>query len=245
MKAIIIDDEKFCREDLFEKINIFFPSEITVIGQADSVKTAVPLIKNLKPDLLLLDINLEDGNGFDVIANCNNKNFDVIFITGYDQHALKAIKVGALDYVLKPIDDDEFKIAINKALKSSNKNEELDKHLEVSREYFNGTEKKRIILKTLETVYAVFEDDILYCKSEGNYTTYYTINGERILISKPLKNAEDILTEANFVRCHQSYIVNKKHVVKYHNSGVLIINHEIKIPVSSRRKDYSLTRIFG
>ena len=136
-------------------------------------------------------------------------------------------------------------MALEKAIKNLSQNSDIQKLIEVSQDYFKGVDKKRVILKTADTVYAIYEDDILYCRSDGNYTTFYTQQLEKIVVSKPLKGIEEILSENYFIRCHQSYIVNKKHVLKYNKKGVLVIHMDFKIPVSSRRKDYALKNIFG
>jgi len=244
IKAIIIDDEQHIREDVRSKVVSYFAKEIAIMAEAKSVEEALAAIATFEPDLLFLDVNLQDGTGFDVISRSEYKDFDVIFITGYDNHAIKAIKVGALDYILKPVADDEFEQAVAKAIKEARPADELGKLIEVSNDYFKGVEKKRVILKTADTVYAIYEDDIIYCRSEGNYTTFYTQQLEKIVVSKPLKQIEEVLTESDFIRCHQSYIVNKKHVLKYNKQGVLIVHLDFKIPVSSRRRDYALKRIF-
>ncbi len=244
IKAIIIDDESYVREDVLKKITKHFAEEIDVVGQAESVASGLAAIKEHQPDLLLLDINMQDGTGFDLISQSDTTNFDVIFITGFDNHAIKAIKVGALDYILKPLDEEELISAVNKAIAHSDKDKNLEKLIEVSNEYFKDVKNKRVILKTADTVYAIYEDDIVYCRSDGNYTTFYTQQLEKIVISKPLKHVEEILTEDIFIRCHQSYIVNKKHVLKYNKNGVLIVHLDFKVPVSSRRKDYTLKKIF-
>jgi len=244
IKAILVDDEAAIREDIREKIIEYFSKEIAIVAEAESVVNGLKAIQKFEPDLLFLDINLLDGTGFDLIKQSAFKNFEVIFITGFDHHAIKAIKVGALDYLLKPVDDQEFQDAVQKALENNKKEKHLEKLIEISSEYFSGVEKKRVILKTTDTVYAVYEDDILYCRSEGNYTTFYTLQLDKIIISKPIKKVEEILSENVFIRCHQSYIVNKKHVLKYNKQGVLIVHLDFKIPVSSRRKDYTLKRIF-
>lgn len=244
IKALIIDDELQVRNDVRNKIITYFNNDIEVIGEADSVESGSELIELLKPDLLFLDIHLSDGTGFDLLTRINYNKFDIIFITGFDNLAIKAIKVGALDYILKPIDIEEFKEAVLKAINNVKVENDLSKLIEISNEYFRGVEKKRIILKTADTVYAIYEDDVLYCKSDGNYTTFYTQQLEKIVISKPIKNILEILSEDIFVRCHQSYVVNKKHVLKYDKKGVLVINFDIRVPVSSRRKDYTIKRIF-
>jgi two-component system LytT family response regulator len=244
IKALIIDDEAHVRQDVRSKVVEYFAKDIAIMGEAENVEKALEAISKFEPDLLLLDVNLGDGTGFDIIADSVYKDFKVIFITGYDNHAIKAIKVGALDYVLKPIDDLEFQLAISKALEDNKHNAHLEKLIEISHDYFKGVERKRVILKTADTVYAIYEDDIVYCRSDGNYTTFYTRQMEKILVSKPLKQIEEILSEDIFIRCHQSFIVNKKHVLKYNKQGVLVVNLDFKVPVSSRRKEYVLKRIF-
>lgn len=244
MKAILIDDEASVRADIREKILDCFSKDIVIVAEADNVASGLEAIQKFEPNLLLLDIHLSDGTGFELLQKSAFKDFEVIFITGFDQHAIKAIKVGALDYILKPVDDLEFREAVQKALDNNKKEKHLEKLIEISSEYFKGVEKKRVILKTTDTVYAIYEDDIIYCRSDGNYTTFFTQQLEKIVISKPIKKVEEILSEHNFIRCHQSYIVNKKHVLKYNKQGVLIVHLDFKIPVSSRRRDFVLKKIF-
>lgn len=244
VRAILIDDEAYIRQEIKEKLSEHFSTEIDIVGEADSVSKAISLIEEKKPNLVFLDINLQDGTGFDILNSISDKSFDVIFVTGFDNHAIKAIKVGALDYILKPIDDEEFIKAVTKAIENSKENVNLEKLVEISSEYFQGVTKKRIVLKTLENVYVVYEDDISHCKSDGNYTTFYTQQSEKILISKPLKKILELLSEDIFIRCHQSYLVNKKHVTRYNKQGFLLMNSRVKVPVSSRRKEYVIDKIF-
>ncbi|MBW1294669.1 LytR/AlgR family response regulator transcription factor [Aquimarina litoralis] len=244
IKAIVVDDEAYIRNKIKANVEQYFSDDIKIVDEAESVASAIKKIKEKKPDLLFLDIQLTDGTSFDLLEQIKNKNFDIIFVTGFDEHAIKAIKVGALDYVLKPIDSIEFKEAVLKAIGNSNKENDIEKLVEISKEYFQGVKKKRIILKTLDNVYVVYEDDVLYCKSEGNYTTFYTKKTNNIVVSKPIKKVIDLLSEDIFIRCHQSYIVNKNYVSRYNKQGVLIIEPNIKVPVSSRRKEYVIGKIF-
>ncbi|MFK7748481.1 MAG: LytR/AlgR family response regulator transcription factor [Kordia sp.] len=245
IKTLIIDDEAAIRNDLKMRLQEHFKEVVSVVGEASNVAEGIAQIKTQKPDLILLDIHLGDGTGFDILMEIPNKDFNVIFITGFDNNAIKAIKVGALDYILKPVDEDEFTEAIEKAIALKSEENHLDKLIEVSQDFFEGVKEKRVILKTSDAVYAVYEKDILYCRSDGNYTTFYTQQLEKIMISKPMKKVEELLSPDLFVRCHQSYVVNKKHVLKYDKNGVLIVHVDIKIPVSSRRKDYTLEKIFS
>lgn len=244
IKSIVIEDDPRMRQDIVKKIEMLFPKEVSILTECDTVESAIQQIEQLRPDLIFLDINLKDGTGFDVLTQSHYKEFDVIFITGFDHHAIKAIKVGALDYIIKPVDEEELKEAVEKAIKHQQQDKHLEKLAQVSSDYFKGVEKKRIVIKTVNTVYAIYEDDILYCKSDGNYTTLFTQNFERIVASKPIKKILEILSEDIFVRCHQSYIVNKKYVSRYNKNGVLILVQDIKVPVSSRRQEYVLKKIF-
>ncbi|WP_299679018.1 LytTR family DNA-binding domain-containing protein [uncultured Tenacibaculum sp.] len=245
IKAIIIDDETHVRVDVKKKIEQNFIYKINIVGEASDVDTAVLIIEKEQPDLLFLDVNLGQQTAFDILNKLTFKKFEIIFITGFNKHAIKAIKVGALDYILKPIDDDEFIEAVNKAIQQKTQTTTLEKSIEVTNEYFNDKNtNKRIVLKTADTVFAIHEDDILYCKSEGNYTTFYSSITDKIVITKSAKKVEELLSEQKFVRCHQSYLVNKKHVIKYSKKGFLVLKNEIKIPVSSRRKEYTLEKIF-
>jgi two-component system LytT family response regulator len=243
IKAIIIDDEISVRNDLRNKLNTFFNKDIVLIGEAESVKNGVKLIDTLKPNLLLLDIELKDGTSFDLLNNINHSNFQIIFITGFNEHAIKAIKIGALDYILKPIDNDEFRNAIKKAIENSNEKSDINQLINVTNDYFKGVKNKRIVLKTLDTHFIVYEDDIIYCNSDGNYTTFYTNDQKKIMISKPLKKVEELISKNIFIKCHQSYLVNVNYIEQYKSEGYLYLSNNIKIPIASRRKEYVINRI--
>ncbi len=244
IRAIIIDDEHHVREDIRSLLGTYFEDAVHIIAEASSVKEGIQRILTLNPQLIFLDIDLGDGTGFELLSQLPNKNFELIFITGFDQHAIQALRVGALDYILKPISEDEFIVAVKKAIINQKKESSLDKLIEVSNDYFNRTTKKRIVLRDMETIHAVYEDDIIYCKADGGYTIFHTRQNEKIVISKSLKKVQELLSEAIFVRCHQSYIINKKYVFKYDKKGFLLLEHNIKVPVSVRRKDHTLKKVF-
>lgn len=244
IRAIVIDDEAHLRKDVIDKLKENFSTEIVVVEEADSVTDGIAAIEKFEPDMLFLDIQINGGTSFDILDQVVYKKFEIIFITGFDQHAIKAIKVGAMDYILKPIDEDEFVAAVRQAIEKKERGKDIEKLAQISSEYFKGSKDKRIILKTTDNVYAIYEQDILYCRSEGNYTTFFTQQMEKIVVSKSIKKVEEILTDDVFIRCHQSYIVNKNHVIKYNKKGVLNIILDVQVPVSSRRKDYALQKIF-
>lgn len=242
IKAVIIDDESRFRNSIRKKLETNFKNEISIIGEAESVKNGIDLIESTKPDLLFLDIELTDGYSFEILNQLKSHDFQIIFITGFNHLAIQAIKLGALDYILKPIDDDEFCEAVEKAIETD-KNNSLEQLIKVSSDFFNGSKIKRIVLKTADTHHIINEDDLMYCKSDGNYTSFYTNTNEHVLISKTLKKTEELLTETIFIKCHQSYLVNKFYISKMLNDGYLILTDKTKIPVSSRRKDHVLTKL--
>ena len=244
VRAVIIDDEKWVRNNIRNRIEEHFSSEIQIIGEATSIVESIALIEKSKPSLLFLDIELKDGYSFEIFEKIKDKTFHIIFITGFDEHAIKAIKIGALDYILKPIDVDEFITATKKAIDKI-ETEDLKEQLKVANNYFKGLDKKQIVLKTHETNYIVKEEAIYYCKSDGNYTTFYTNLDQKIMISKSMKKVEEILSKDTFIKTHQSYLVNKNYVTSYTKDGYLILNTNIKIPVSSRRREFINKMIFN
>ncbi len=242
LNAVIIDDELSFRDDIRNKIKLYYHTDITIIGEAESVKNGIELIQNTKPDLLFLDIELTDGYSFEILEQLKTHDFQIIFITGFNHLAIQAIKLGALDYILKPVDDDEFCDAVDKAL-ATKKNIDLEALIKVSSDYFNGSKIKRIVLKTYDAHHIINEDDLIYCKSDNNYTTFYTKDKEKIVISKTLKNTEELLTESIFIKCHRSYLVNKFYIKKVLSIGALVLTDGTEIPISTRRKEHVLSKL--
>lgn len=245
LRAIVIDDNRQMQSEVTERAKAFFPKEIAIVAEATNVGDGLKVIESYEPELIFLDVQLSDGTGFDLLEQSVYKNFEVIFITGYDSNAMKAIKVGALDFILKPIDDDEFKKAVEKAIITKNKEKHLQQLITVAQNHYKGIDTNRIVLKTTDSLYLLQEDDILYCQGDGNYTTVFTKNQGNILISNHLKKMEELFSEIVFVRCHQSYLVNKRHVLKYSKRGFLVLISKAEVPVSARRKEFTLKNVFG
>ncbi len=245
MNVLIVDDEFYVRKEISGLLETYFNNNISVVGEAESVKEAVLLIETVKPDVVFLDIQLIDGTGFDVISQVIYKNFQVIFITAFNQYAIKAIKIGALDYILKPIDKTEFVGAVNKLMSNGQKEPDTKKLVEIVNDHYTGKEKTRIVLRTSKTLYTVFQDDIVYCKSDGNYTIFYTVDQKRIMVTQTLSKMQELLPENNFIRCHHSFVVNKFHVKQYDKKGVLTLIGDVKIPVSGRKLKGVLENIFN
>ncbi|WP_299163248.1 LytTR family DNA-binding domain-containing protein [uncultured Tenacibaculum sp.] len=243
LRALIVEDERHVREDLKKRVFRDFKSELSIVDEAISVKEGVEKIKRYQPQLVFMDIDLGDGTSFDILSSFEEINFKIIFITGFDSHAVKAIRLGALDYLLKPIDEDEFKDAVKKAISTIDKENTIRSSINIANHYYKEGEHSKIVLKTLDTQYLVSFEDILYCKSEGNYTTFYLFE-EKIVISKPMKKIEELLDEKRFIKCHQSFIVNKSYITKYTNEGFLVTKTGKQIPVATRRKEMVLKTLF-
>lgn len=240
LKTLIIDDEPIIREGI-KKIIAMENIPISVIGECGSVAESVTVINACKPDLLLLDINLSDGNGFDIIQKTIDLHYDVIFITAYDEFALKAIKMGALDYILKPIDPEELVEAIKKCSDINDKSF-LERAI-ISKETLED-KPKRIVLRLQDRFQIIEFEDIMYCNSEGSYTTFFTNDGKKTMVSKSIKEYEKQLPEELFIRNHQSYLVNIKYISKFEKEGYLLLKNNTRVPVSVRKKDEVIKRLY-
>lgn len=242
MRAIIIEDEQYIRKGLIAMINSL-KKGITILGECESVKEAVTVTKACKPDLVFLDINLIDGTAFDFLNKLEQINFKIIFITAYDQYSLQALKNGAIDYILKPVDVEELEQAINKAI-GLQKNDSIEQ-VKVVEEQLLNNKKTRLVLRLQEGFQIIEFKDLMYCKSDKGYTTFYLENGKSYIASKPLKEFEPSMPSNSFFRTHQSFILNLSFVNKYEKSGYAYLKSGEKIPVSSRNKEAFIDRILN
>ena len=240
MKALIVEDKPYIRKSLCNLLQLI-EADIEVIGECESVKEAVIVTNTCKPDLIFLDINLTDGTGFDFLEQTEHLNFKVIFITAYEEHALKALKIGAVDYLLKPVDLDELQAALQKVSQLSNFQQK--QQVQVAKQVWNNDDSK-LILSLHDSFQVIDLNELQYCESDKGYTTFYCSGNKKYMVSKTLKEFEERLTRANFTRPHQSFMVNLKFIDKYDKSGAIYLKSGKKIPVSSRKKDHFLTVFF-
>lgn len=239
LKAIIVEDEKRSRETLKNLLEEFC-IDVKVIETAASVEEAVAKIADLHPDVVFLDIELQTGSGFDVLSQLRDINFEVIFTTAFEQYAIKAVKFSSLDYLLKPIDLEELQKSIEKAKKKKNQ-EVYKKQLETLMLNLKQQHPKlnKICLSTADGFEFINTADILYCKAEGSYTTFILNDNSKLLVSKHLKEYESLLVEQQFMRVHNSFLINLNEVKKFVKSdgGYIIMNNNDTVSISRAKKD--------
>ncbi len=239
LNAIIVDDEEFARSSLYFLLQENCEN-VQVVGIAKSVSEARGLLHQHPVDLIFLDIAMPGENGFELISSAQESHANVIFTTAYDQYALKAIKANALDYLLKPIDIDELKDAVEKAVKYLKINKS-DTHEEARYRSLNHdlTTKSihKITLPSAQGYRLIDIDDILHIEADSNYSVFHLLNLEKIAVSKVLKDYEEILPEQKFIRIHKSSIVNLKYIKEYQTkNGVQVILHNGEVINVSRRR---------
>ncbi|MFN5785016.1 MAG: LytR/AlgR family response regulator transcription factor [Flavobacteriia bacterium] len=237
IKALIIDDENRTRE-LIAKMITSFGFDIEAIPAGENVKSGIKAIEEIQPDIVFLDIQMPDGTGFDVLKSAKNKSFEVIFITAHEEFAIKAIKFSALDYLLKPIDPSELKAAVEKAIKAiDEKNDET--RFDTLQYNIQPNQKRRLVLKTQESVYVIELDEIIRCEADRNYTSFFLTGGKKILVSKTLKEYETLLTGHNFLRVQQSHLINLDYVDRYDkgNGGCVVMKDGSEVPLSPAKRD--------
>lgn len=232
MKAIIIDDEEDARIVLEQMLKKHCP-DVQVIAKAHSIETGIAAIQKLAPDLVFLDVELQPGNGFDILERLPNTNFEVIFTTAYDHYTLKAIKFSALDYLLKPLDIDELKEAVEKAHKKSSSFSRITNLLLNLKE----GKPKKICINCQDGIYYIDPEEIIRCEADANYTRFFLTENKTVTASKTLKDYDELLSEFNFIRVHHSHLVNLRHVKKYvKNEEGLLMSDGAVVGISTRKK---------
>lgn len=246
LKSIIIDDEQHCIDTLKWQIEKY-SNKVEVLQVFDSAIEATKYLKNKKVDLIFLDIEMPEMNGFEFLKQYKTMDFDVVFTTAYDDFAVKAFKASAIDYLLKPIDENELIAAIEKAVEKQNKSIHPNQ-MEILYDGINQKKlhKARIAVPTNEGLHFIKIKDILYCISDSNYTNIHLVNNKRILVSRTLKEIEAILTDDDFLRVHHSNLINLKMIERYirGDGGSVIMDDGKELSVSRSKKD-TLLKMFG
>ncbi len=246
IKAVIVDDEKNNRITLNKLIEKFCP-QVTILAECDSVDAAISAIEKTPADVVFLDVEMPGKNGFELLAHYNyHCPFEVIFTTAYSHYAVKAFRLSAIDYLLKPVDPEELiravhRASIKKAEEIKNKQFEILEHKIVNKELSH----KHLAISTLEGIYFATLEEIIHVDADSSYTKIYLTSGDMIMSSKPLKHFEELLEDYDFVRVHQSHIINLQHIRKYirGDGGQVVMTNGTEIEVSRRKKDDLLSRI--
>lgn len=237
IQAIIVDDEKPSRDVLFNYLSEYCNPDVKVVAMADSVKTALDAIRLHSPDLVFLDVEMPNGNGFDLFRQLTHIDFRTIFVTAFDEYAVKAFRFYATDYLLKPINIDELLEAVGKVKKELS--QKLDnQNIDALIKHSNSRETvfHRIVLRDLEGFKVIQNDEIIYCEADS-YCTHFFLKGNiRLTSSKNLKYYESLLAEYCFIRVHNSYLINLKHVTGYHHEGVINLIEKHQAPLGNAYK---------
>ncbi len=239
MKVIIIDDEARTRKSIADILK-FSQQDLELVAEAEDVATGVSAIVEHKPDLILLDIDMPDGTGFDLLKKLNDIQFKIIFITAYEEFAVQAFEFSAIDYILKPVDPKKLIDAIDKAHQLV---EQESRSLKLNALFANlensVSENKKLVLKTAENIYIINTNDIIRCESDGGYTQFYLIDGKKILVSRNLKDYEEMLDGFGFFRVHQSHMINLKYIDHYSKTegGAVVMKDNSYLPVARRKKE--------
>lgn len=244
IKAIIIDDEIHCRKALTILLKDYCP-DVQVAEQCSNGESGLTAIQRLKPDLVFLDIEMPNMNGFEMLERLPEINFKIIFTTGYDQYAIKAFRFSALDYLLKPVDREELQKAVQKVVHSLQS--QLPQQMEILLQKLHQPVSpiQKIALPTMEGLQMIAVDSIISCTSDSNYTIFLLKNKQKIIASRTLKEIEEMLDEYLFFRVHHSYLVNLNEVNKYikGEGGYLIMSDDSSVDVSRRRKEMLLKKL--
>jgi two-component system LytT family response regulator len=244
IRAIIIDDEQESRNTISNILKNYCKN-VTIVAQAENVMQGLEVIMAQKPDVIFLDIQMPDGSGFDLLEKIDRIDFEIIFVTAYDQFALKAIKFSALDYILKPVDPQHLLDAVGKIHKQPSDIDIISQKIHTLVRNKNGFE--RITLPTFEGFKFINIKDIIRCEADNNYTHFHLNSGEKILVTKTLKEFDDILSGLEFIRIHQSHLVNTKFVDRYvkGDGGYVVMADGSEVEVSRRRKEEFLNRMMN
>ncbi len=245
IKAIIVDDELGARESLSKMLEKNC-KQIEVVAKADSMLSAFEAITNKEPDLVFLDIEMPNGNAFDLLEKFKNINFNIIFTTAYDHYAIKAIKFSAIDYILKPIDPEELVTAVKRFESQRGQKESLDKQFKTLLSNVKPENKlKKVGIPDGDGLVFINLSDIIRCDSDGNYTFFILTSGKKIIASRTLGEYEQMFVDDNFFRIHRSHLINLEHVKKYikGEGGYVVMSDNSQVEVSRRNKTDFLEKL--
>ena len=244
LRTIVVDDERHARETLTAMIGRYC-AEASVVAAVDSAAAAMEAIELHAPELVMLDVEMPDGSGFDLLKACPAGAFKVIFVTAHDQYAIRALRLAAFDYILKPVSPMELKGAIARAHDIIAASSAIPRRGGSARE--QASDSGRLAVPTRDGFIFVETHHVIRCEAEGNYTTLHLADGSRITSSRTLGEYESTLSDAGFCRVHHSHLINLAHARRYHKGkgGVVVMSDGAAVDVSARRREPFLERIAG
>ena len=238
IRCVIVEDEEMARKVL-KSLLAQYCQDVMVCAEADDITSGQEMIEAFRPDLVFLDIEMPGGSGFKLLNNIKDIDFEVVFITAYEQFAIKAIRHDALDYLLKPVDPKELVAAVE-IVKDAKYKKTLKKQYDSLLKNINPDQLtvKKISISTSDKIHLIEVDDIIRCESDNYYTIIYFKDGTSLLVSKTLKEMEQKLEEYNFVRTHKSHLVNMRCIMNFIKDEMMVLLTDgVKVPVSKRKKE--------
>lgn len=244
IRAVIVDDEPHSLHTTEMLVQKNCP-EIVIVGLAGSPNEGIEMINGLKPDLVFLDIAMPVMNGFEMLQYLEYRNFEVVFTTAFDEYALKAFRVNAVDYLLKPIDESELMQAVEKVKEKITSSGAFNKIEELMQWIQPGLKKNKVAISVDGKIRMIPFDSIVYCESESNYTYIYVLGEKRLMISRTLKDVEEMIAHPDFFRVQNSFLVNLNHIREYTRGegGELLMSNGDTVRVSRKKKDELLRRL--
>ncbi len=246
INALIVDDEKLGRDTISGLLKKYCKN-VNILGECDNIGSAKKIIEEQQPELLFLDIAMPGGGGFELLKSLGDFKFDVIFVTAHEEYILRALRYSAVDYLLKPIDEDELMAAVERAVKRKEEKHQKSNIKNLIKEYFSGTPNtlNNICIPTSRGFQVIRLEDIVCCEANNTYTIIYMADNDQVLSTKPLADYDLTLSDSGFVRVHKSWLINLKHVKEYRRGegGVVILTSDKTVDVSRRKKEFFLNEL--
>ncbi|MEZ4987464.1 MAG: LytTR family DNA-binding domain-containing protein [Saprospiraceae bacterium] len=237
IKALIVDDEPKLRKVLHIKLEQHCPN-LQVIGEAENITTAYPLIQNLHPDLVFLDIAMPGGSGLELLEQFDSFPFEIIFVTGFNDYMLDALRVSAIDYLLKPVSNSELVAAVNRAQERILDREKIKRYENLKHNVQHlGDQQTRISIPGMNAYDFVKIADIIRCEGWQKYTKIHLSNGSCLISSYNIGVFREMLSSYSFFNCHKSHLINTTHISRYLRDGSVIMSDNATVPVSRRKRD--------
>lgn len=244
LRAVIIDDEPDAVQ-FIESLISEYCEDVEVVGKAHSARQGVDVIRDTTPELVFLDVQMPHGTGFDLLSSFPEKTFDVIFITAYNHYAIQAIKFSAVDYILKPININEFIEAVKKVQEKSTSNEYHNLNYQALLENIKAPRPSKLAIPTTEGIEYLNTGDIIRLEADRSYSWFFMNDGNKHLVSRNLKEYQELLTDMNFFRPHNSHLINLEHVHKFirHEGGYIEMSDGSTVPISRGKRDLFLVQM--